>query len=211
MKEASMRNIVVAFVIALTPPLAFAQEYPVIRELEGIDLTEYFVNGGSPVGNIDVERNCRPSGADKDVLFWPEQPGWWHENGYEHRFGGTGTFLLFNRRGIEDADRRERAEDQALVLNRYFSCLGLGRLRDPGEFGCTSLKILLQFLEMFQPNHPSPDRVHWSDMDQELYLQLYRIGRRIQRARDGASDGLYANLFRKSYGGNWSLCAELWW
>ena len=166
--------------VAVAQP-ASAQEYPVVEEFQGLNLMEHFINGAAPIGDTDLERNCRPSGEARDALFMLN-------------LGGQRVIspnLLF------------REGERQGIINRYFQCIGLERFSEPEMFGCSSIKTLFRYLEMFQPNHPSPDRARWNEMDQELYFGLYLVGRVvIRRDLDGS--------MRTVHGNRWTICKELW-
>ena len=176
--------VALSFQPALTHRVS-AQEYPVVEEFQRTNLMEHFINGAAVPGDTDLERNCRPSGATRDSLF----------NTYSRGNGGTFTAIPLNI-------LFKNGEKQG-TINQYFQCIGLERFSEPEMFGCSSIKTLFRYLEMFQPNHPSPDRARWSEMDQELYVSLYNVGRNvIRRDRDGS--------MRKGYGNRWILCREFW-
>ena len=147
------RSATIAAVAVSLLPLAGAdlgaQKYPVVEEIDGLSMTEYFVNGGSPIGDVELERNCRPSEEKENALY---------ETGYSGTTYISQEDLLFEESPLGS------------TLNGYFSCIGLERFEEPEHFGCRSIKTLYRYLEMFQPNHPSPDRAPWSEMNQELYL-----------------------------------------
>lgn len=63
-----MKNILLIVLAVLVTGCAVAQEYPVVTEYKGVDLMEYFVRGDIPVGNAELERNCRPSPEDLKLL-----------------------------------------------------------------------------------------------------------------------------------------------
>ena len=170
-----------------------AQKYPVVEEIEGVSMTEYFVNGGSPVGDVALERNCRPSEEEENALY--------RTNNHGEKYISN-VSLLF----VDEEDRGglyTYSGEQVRTLNGYFSCIGLERFEEPEYFGCRSIKTLYRYLEMFQPNHPSPDRAPWSEMNQELYLNLYVLGGGIAY-RDETG---YMEL---RYKARWTLCKELW-
>lgn len=177
-----MRNAFAALLTALAAsfflvPEVQAQRYPVVEEFGGVNFMEYFVNGGSPIGDTDLEVNCRPSGDKRSTLL-------------NFDFEDDGRLKLL----LEDDERRKLAlegdesagippwvefvgeGERQRTVNDYFSCIGLRQFDEPENFGCSSIKTLFRYLEMFQPNHPSPDRARWSDMDQELYSALYALG-----------------------------------
>ena len=127
-----MRHLIAATLVALVclPALvarpASAQEYPVVEEFQGVNLMEYFINGASPIGNTDLERNCRPSDEEKEVLFYVRRDG--------NR--GIKTYPFF----FDNGERQG-------IVNRYFQCIGLGQFEEPEEFGCSSIKTLFRYLE----------------------------------------------------------------
>ncbi len=181
-----MRNIFAAMLIALVTSLFSVQgvsaQYPVVEEFGGLNFMEYFVNGGSPIGDTDLEVNCRPSEEEKGVLFNAVHEGL--------RYATQPSILFKNGEGQR-------------TLNDYFSCLGLRQFEEPEYFGCSSIKTLFRYLEMFQPNHPSPDRARWSEMDQELYFALYFLGWSTKKDDERGS-------MRERYKARWTLCKELW-
>ena len=181
-----MRNLFTAMLVALVTFLFSAQgvaaQYPVVKEFGDLDFTEYFVNGASPIGNTDLEVNCRPSEEERDSLFFRIR---------DDGLGYISTRTLFS------------SGEQQRIINRYFSCIGLRQLEEPERFGCASIKTLFRYLEMFQPNHPSPDRAQWSEMDQKLYYALYELGWTIKKDDE---EGYMARI----HGGHWTLCKELW-
>ncbi len=181
-----MRNLFTAMLIALVTFLFSAQgvaaQYPVVKEFGDFDFTEYFVNGASPIGDTDLEVNCRPSEEERDSLF------------FRIRDDGLGYI---------DPMSPFRSGEQQRIINGYFSCIGLRQFEEPERFGCASIMTLFSYLEMFQPNHPSPDRARWSEMDQELYYALYLLGRKIKIDDE-------KGYMVRMYGGRWTLCKELW-
>ena len=64
-----MRNLFTAMLIALVTFLFSAQSVAAQYPPEIVNFMTEFVNGGSPVGNIDIETNCRPSGEKRNTLF----------------------------------------------------------------------------------------------------------------------------------------------